>query len=46
MSCDHDSSKTLKKTVKIDLNTDSVMSYLFLSLCIDALQNNKKIEDE
>ena len=35
-----------KKTVKIDLNTDSVASYLFLILCIDALRNNKKIEDE
>ena len=39
-------SSNRKKTVKIDLNTDSVMSYLFLTLCIAALQNNKKIEDE
>ena len=34
------SSSNIKATAGIDLNTDSVMSRLFLTLCIDALQNN------
>ena len=34
------SSSNINETAEIDLNNDSVRTYLFLTLCIDALQNN------